>query len=203
MTIVISILLIAIILIPAMIFSNIWGQKNFKSIQLSLSKLNDTLNLNITIPELKYMPTEFPSLSGNYIDDNLKIYIHSTHKNKSLYIEFSTSQIDFEFSFREQTLLDNAGILAGEKDLETGHKEFDDKFYIESNNPKQCISIFSNEEIREEALKHFHIFNKGLITLSNGRLVYKHYSPVPTLKENDKILLIIVFLHNLKKTLEQ
>jgi hypothetical protein len=194
MTVLIPILLILVILIPALALSSRFEKKRFAEIASNLEFLNSALNLKFEKPELKFLPTDFPSLSGNHQGFDLSVFIETTHKNKCLVIELDLGFTeDFSFTLREQTSLDNIGILAGEKDIETKDKIFDGKFFISSNSPDKMIQLL-NENCRQFALQHYAIFEKGIITFENCKLQYRHYSPLFVLKNKDKMLNIIAFM---------
>jgi hypothetical protein len=204
MNFIIPIILIALLLIPGIAISSHYERKRFKDILNHLGELNNKLSLELLIPDIKFTPTEFPSLRGHYHNENFAIFIESTHKNKSLVIEFIlNTDNDFHFTFREQTGLDNIGILAGEKDIETGDRIFDKKFYISSNYSEKVISIFSNPELKIEALKFPEIFQKGIITLENNKLQFRHYSPAKTLENSSNMLVLIDWMYKLLKIIHK
>ncbi len=201
MSIVIPVILIALLLIPALALSSRFEKKRFLALEDAMQVLNENLQLSFKKPELKFLPTEFPSLKGTYKGFELAIFIETTHKNKCLVIELDLGQTeDFSFTLREQTSLDNIGILAGEKDIETKDKVFDRKFFVSSNLPDKMIQIL-NENCRQFALQHYVIFEKGIITLEKGKLQYKHYSPIFVLNNKDKTLNIVDFLDVLEENI--
>lgn len=204
MSFIIPILFIALLLIPGIAMSSHYERKRFKDVLNHLSDLNNKLNLELLIPDLKFTPTEFPSLKGLYHNENFAIFIESTHKNKSLVIEYIlNTDNDFNFTFREQTGLDNIGILAGEKDIETGDRIFDKKYFIGSNNSERVISIFSNPELKMEALKFPEIFQKGIITLENNKLQFRHFSPAKTLEKSSNMIVLIEWMYKLLKIIHE
>ena len=199
MSIVIPVLLIALLLIPALALSSRFEKKRFLALEDAMQVLNENLQLSFKKPELKFLPTEFPSLKGTYKGFELAIFIETTHKNKCLVIELDLGQTeDFSFMLREQTSLDNIGILAGEKDIETKDKVFDRKFFVSSNLPDKMIQIL-NDQCRQFALQNYAIFEKGIITLEKGKLQYRHYSPLFVLNNKDKTLKIVDFLDVLEE----
>ena len=194
MSIVIPVLLIALLLIPALALSSRFERRRFSDLADAMLLLNKSLQLDFNKPELKFLPTEFPSLKGIYKNLQLEILVETTHKNKCLIIELKLDNTeDFSFTLREQTSLDNIGILAGEKDIETKDKAFDRKFYISANQPDKILKVL-NDSSRQYALQHYYIFEKGIITLEKGTLQYRHYSPLFVLKNKEKTLKIIEFL---------
>ena len=177
-----------------MALSSQFEKKRFSNLANTLLLLNENLNLSFQKPELKFLPTEFPSLSGLYKGNELAIFIETTHKNKSLVIEWKVSPaVDFCFTLREQTSLDNIGIMAGEKDIETKDKVFDRKFFVSSNNPDLIISLL-HEDLRKFALEHYSIFEKGIINYEQGKLQYRHFSPLFVLNDSEKTIKIVEFL---------
>jgi hypothetical protein len=201
MSIVITLLLIALLLIPALALSSRFEKKRFLAFENAMQVLNENFQLSFKKPELKFLPTEFPSLKGTYKDFELAIYIEKTHKNKCLVIELGLGKTeDFSFTLREQTSLDNIGILVGEKDIETKDKVFDRKFFVSSNSPDKMIQLL-NDQCRQFALQNYVIFEKGIITLEKGKLQYRHYSPLFVLNNKDKALKIVEFLDVLKKNI--
>jgi len=194
MSILIPVILIALILIPTLALTSNFERKRFHAIAAALQLLNENLHLSLKKPEIKFLPTEFPRLNGVFREKELNIYIETTHKNKCLVIEIILNDSEnLSFTLREQTSLDNIGILAGEKDIETKDKIFDRKFFVSSNVPDKMIQ-FLNDQIRLFALKNFAIFEKGIITLEKGKLQYRHYSPLFVLKNKEKTLKIVEFL---------
>jgi hypothetical protein len=203
MSIVIPVILIAMLLIPALALSSRFEKKRFLDLANAMQVLNENLQLAFNKPELKFLPTEFPSLKGSNKGFELAIFIETTHKNKSLVIELDLGQTeDFSFTLREQTSLDNIGILAGEKDIETKDKVFDRKFFVSSNLPDQMIQLL-NEHCRQFALQHYVIFEKGIITLEKGKLQYRHYSPLFVLNNKDKTLKVIEFMILLSTSIKE
>lgn len=202
MSIVIPILLIALLLIPALALSSRFEKKRFLDLANAMQVLNENLQLAFNKPELKFLPTEFPSLKGTYKGFELAIFIEKTHKNKCLVIELDLGQTeDFSFTLREQTSLDNIGILAGEKDIETKDKVFDRKFFVSSNSPDKMIQLL-NDQCRQFALQNYNIFEKGIITLEKGKLQYRHYSSLFVLNNKDKTLKIVEFLGLIKEVMQ-
>jgi hypothetical protein len=194
MSILIPIFLIALLLIPAIALSSRFEKKRFSAIADAMENLNDSLQLIFQKPALKFLPSEFPSLKGLYNGSELSIFIETTHKNKCLVIELLLENSeDFSFTLREQTSLDNIGILAGEKDIETKDKIFDRKFFVSSNSPDKMIQLL-NDQCRQFALQNYDIFDKGIISLEKGKLQYRHYSPLFVLNNKDKMLKIVEFL---------
>lgn len=194
MSILIPIFLIALLLIPAIALSSRFEKKRFSAIADAMENLNDNLQLVFQKPVLKFLPSEFPSLKGLHNDSELSIFIETTHKNKCMVIELLLENSeDLSFTLREQTSLDNIGILAGEKDIETKDKIFDRKFFVSSNLPDQMIQLL-NDQCRQFALQNYIIFEKGIITLEKGKLQYRHYSPLFVLNNKDKTLKIVEFL---------
>lgn len=201
MSIVIPVILIAMLLIPALALSSRFEKKRFLALANAMQVLNENLLLAFNKPELKFLPTEFPSLKGTYKGFELAIFIETTHKNKCLVIELDLGQTeDFSFTLREQTSLDNIGILAGEKDIETKDKVFDRKFFVSSNSPDKMIQLL-NDQCRQFALQNYVIFEKGIITLEKGKLQYRHYSPLFVLNNKDKALKIVDFLDVLEENI--
>ncbi len=201
MTILLPLLLIILLLIPAMALSSRYEKKRFLNLVDALSLLNNKLNLEFIIPELKFLPKEFPSLSGVYKEYELSIFIESTHKNKSLVIQLGIKQSDeFCFTLREQTSLDNIGIIAGEKDIETKDKAFDRKFFLSASNPDLIIRML-HEDLRKFSLEQYSIFEKGIINYENGKLQYRHYSPLFVLNDSQKTMKIIEFLRMLGESI--
>ena len=201
MSILLPFILIILLLIPAMVLSSRFEKKRFLNLVDALLLLNEGLHLSFKKPDLKFLPTEFPSLAGVYEGNDLAIFIESTHKNKSLVIEMNLPLVDdFSFTLREQTSLDNIGIMAGEKDIETKDKAFDRKFFLSASNPEKIIKIF-HEEQRKFALEHYSIFEKGIIVFENGKLQYRHYSPLFVLINREKTMKIIEFLSLLGKSI--
>ncbi len=201
MSIVIPVILIAMLLIPALALSSRFEKKRFLDLANAMQVLNEILQLSFKKPELKFLPTEFPSLKGTYKSFELAIFIETTHKNKCLVIELDLDQTeDFSFTLREQTSLDNIGILAGEKDIETKDKVFDRKFFVSSNSPDKMIQLLS-DQCKQFALQNYAIFEKGIITLEKGKLQYRHYSPLFVLNNKDKTLKIVEFLDVLKENI--
>jgi hypothetical protein len=195
MSLLLPILLIAAILIPALALSSRFEKKRFAEVASNLEILNSTLYLRFLKPELKFLPTDFPSLNGNYQGFELSILVETTHKNKALVIQIDIPYSnEFNFILREQTTLDNIGIMAGEKDLETKDIAFDRKFYLSSTDIDKTLELFSIDKIRKWALQHYNVFEKGIINFENGKLKYRHYSPLFVLKNKDKTLEIIEFM---------
>jgi hypothetical protein len=201
MTILLPIILIAMLLIPAMALSSRFEKKRFLKLVDALLSLNEKLNLDFQKPELKFLPKEFPSLSGVYDGYELSIFIESTHKNKSLVIQLIAPRFDdLIFTIREQTSLDNIGIIAGEKDIETKDKAFDRKFFLSASNPDLIISLL-HEDLRKFSLEQFSIFEKGIINYENDKLQYRHYSPLFVLNNIEKTMKIIEFLNMLGESI--
>jgi hypothetical protein len=201
MSILLPFILIILLLIPAMVLSSRFEKKRFLNLVDALLLLNEGLHLSFKKPDLKFLPTEFPSLAGVYEGNDLAIFIESTHKNKSLVIEMNLPPVDdFSFTLREQTTLDNIGIMAGEKDIETKDKAFDRKFFLSASNPEKIIKIL-HEEHRKFALEHYSIFEKGIIVFEHGKLQYRHYSPLFVLNNREKTMKIIEFLSLLGKSI--
>jgi hypothetical protein len=199
MSILIPFILIILLLIPAMVLSSLFEKKRFSNLVDALLLLNEDLHLTFKKPDLKFLPTEFPSLGGVYEGNDLAIFIESTHKNKSLVIEMNLPPVDdFSFTLREQTSLDNIGIMAGEKDIETKDKPFDRKFFLSASNPEKIIKIL-HEELRKFALENYSIFENGIIVYEHGKLQYRHYSPLFVLNNREKTMKIIEFLSLLDK----
>lgn len=182
-----------------MALSSYFEKKRFSNLANALLLLNENLNLSFQKPQLKFLPTEFPSLSGVYKETELAIFIETTHKNKSLVIEWTVSPADeLSFTLREQTSLDNIGMMAGEKDIETGDKAFDRQFFVSGSHPEKIIRLFHND-FRKFALEHYSIFEKGIINYESGKLQYRHFSPLFVLNNREKTLKIVEFLGMLGK----
>ena len=181
MSILLPFILIILLLIPAMVLSSRFEKKRFSNLVDALLLLNEGLHLSFKKPDLKFLPTEFPSLAGVYEGNDLAIFI---------------------FTLREQTSLDNIGIMAGEKDIETKDKAFDRKFFLSANNPEKIIKIL-HEGLRKFALEHYSIFEKGIIVFEHGNLQYRHYSPLFVLNNREKTMKIIEFLSLLGKSISQ
>ena len=204
MSIVLPVLLIAAILIPALALSSRFEKKRFADIASNLEILNSSLNLSFGKPELKFLPTDFPSLRGNQKGFDLSIFIETTHKNKSLVIQIDLPASDgFNFTLREQTTLDNIGIMAGEKDIETKDIAFDRKFYLSAKDSDKALELFSIDKIRKWALQHYNVFEKGIITFEQHQLQYRHYSPLFVLKNKEKTLEIIEFMTLLSNSISE
>jgi hypothetical protein len=203
MSILIPIFLIALLLIPAIALSSRFEKKRFSAIADAMENLNDSLKLVFQKPVLKFLPSEFPTLKGLYNGSELSIFIETTHKNKCLVIELESAFInDFSFTLREQTSLDNIGILAGEKDIETKDKVFDRKFFVSSNVPDKMTQLL-NDQCRQVALQNYAIFDKGIISLEKGKLQYRHYSPLFVLKNKNKTIEIIEFMTLLSNSIRE
>lgn len=200
-TIVLPFLLIMLLLIPAIALSSQVEKKRFLKLADALLSLNEKLNLDFQKPELTFLPKEFPSLSGVYNGYELSIFVESTHKNKSLVILLiAPRHDDLIFTLREQTSLDNIGIIAGEKDIETKDKAFDRKFFLSASKPDLIVSLL-HEDLRKFSLEQFSIFEKGIINYENGKLQYRHYSPLFVLNNREKTMKIIEFLSRLGESL--
>jgi hypothetical protein len=204
MSLLLPVILIAAILIPALALSSRFEKKRFADIASNLEILNSSLNLSFEKPELKFLPTDFPSLRGNHQGFDLSVFVETTHKNKSLIIQIDIPDSDeFNFTLREQTTLDNIGIMAGEKDIETKDIAFDRKFYLSAKDSDKALDLFSIDKIRKWALHHYSVFEKGILTFEQHQLQYRHYSPLFILKNKDKTIEIIEFMTLLSNTIKE
>ncbi|MCW3081543.1 hypothetical protein [Segetibacter sp.] len=63
-------------------------------------------------------------------------------------------ETEFRFKIQKQGLKHEIGKLFGMQDVVIGHREFDKKFLIQSNDADKVKELLSDTEVSEELLKH-------------------------------------------------
>lgn len=137
----------------------------------------------------------YPSMKGVYLGKLINIQLYNAEEGKSPHIKISVDTTDYGNNFSIK--LEERGWAQqffGKSDIPIGNTSFDQRFYIEANNPEFIPQLF-DDELRRIFQKNFY----GNCTLENSVLEYVEETLIHTKKGRIRLQNIILGMYMIGK----
>ncbi len=172
-----------------------------------LNLLNKQLNIYLKIPEHKMFSLEwkYPFMTGNFLNRSLNIFMYVTNRIgyplPHTIVTIDVLHYGKTFSLKTESITTRAKRMAGMNDVIIGDPEFDDLFYIETNDPGFVGSLLEDDDIRELMIRHLNL-NNARITLEQSQLKYDEQVILNTTEKRKRFEKVILLLYMLIKRME-
>jgi len=139
-------------------------------------KLANHFDLNLDLPETKWqwVMGNFPTASGKVKEYSIYIdmYTRGSGKQKTTYTRFSINlnkAVNNYIKLSREGLFSKIGKAFGAQDIEIGHKDFDDRFIIKTDNESFAKRVLSGR-VRSLILRNLRF--SGFLEIKDNMMVY-------------------------------
>jgi hypothetical protein len=169
--------------------------------------MNLKVIIYLKIPEHKMFSLEwkYPFMTGNFLNRSLNIFMYVTNRIgyplPHTIVTIDVLHYGKTFSLKTESITTRAKRMAGMNDVIIGDPEFDDLFYIETNDPGFVGSLLEDDDIRELMIRHLNL-NNARITLEQSQLKYDEQVILNTTEKRKRFEKVILLLYMLIKRME-